>query len=460
MKSFGTALVPMVNANSAVFGEAVSEITVESGLVEQILAGGEALVRYRGGTALVAGALPGETVQFQCAARHRGVIRGRLLSVESASPHRTTTACPLADPIGIPCGGCALQSLSVSEHPQLKLAWIRHHFAALIDDGVTVGWLPGAPGAGLWQRRRRVHWHVAQQPNGEHHIVVGFRPKRSHAVLDSAACCVVTPILGALRSQLQQALEAATLPLTSSITATQLSDGIHILLEGVPPTDGSPPFAMLDGDGVEPLPLQWWWQQGERLLPWNRPVHTFHDALPAAVGGAMLLEVGVNDFVQADGDANRALVAWLIDQAQASRRVVDLFCGVGNCSLPLAMVTRTIVGADSNSNAIACANRSAKRLGLRADYRVVDLFHPFDAAPFVGADLLLLDPPRKGARRVVAMMGQLLPKRVIMMHCDPASGGRDATAMVQQGYRLTSLYALDMFAWSGHVETISAWQQC
>jgi len=433
-------------------------MAVETGQVEQILAGGESLVRYQGGTALVAGALPGETVQFQCEARHRGVVRGRLLAVESPSPHRTATACPLADPIGIQCGGCALQSLPASEHAALKLAWITQHFSALIDDRVTVGWLPGAPCVGGWQRRRRVRWHVAQQQSDARRVVVGFRPKRSHAVLDSADCCVVRPALSALRNQLQQAMEAGDLPLLSAITATQLDDGIHLLLEGVQPSDRPPPFDLLDGEN--PLPLQWWWQQGERLSPWNRPVHTFHDTLPAAGGGDMLLEVGANDFVQADSGANRALLGWLIAQAATSRRVVDLFCGVGNCSLPLATPHRTIVGADSSANAIACANRSAKRLGLHADYRVVDLFTPFDAAPFVGADLLLLDPPRKGARRVVAMMGQLLPKRVIMMHCDPASGGRDATAMAQQGYRLNALYALDMFAWSGHVEAISLWEQC
>ncbi|MDX8412962.1 MAG: methyltransferase [Mariprofundales bacterium] len=437
---------------------AYTQVGVETGAVEQTLAGGESLVRYQGGTALVAGALPGETVRFQCESRHRGVVRGKLLAVVSASPHRTVTACPIADPIGIQCGGCALQSLSVSEHSQLKLGWIRHHFSTLIDHSVTVDWLPGSPCVGLWQRRRRVRWHVAQQQDRAPHIAVGFRPKRSHLVLDSAACCVVTPALAALRDQLQQAMVSGDLPLPSAITATQLSDGIHLLLEGVALPDRAPPFDLLDGGGCA-LPLQWW-QQGQWLSPWSRPVHTFHDTLPAAGGGDILLEVGANDFVQADSDANRALLAWLIEQAESSRRVVDLFCGVGNCSLPLVTATRTVIGADSSPNAIACANRSAKRLGLQADYRVVDLFHPFDPAPFIGADLLLLDPPRKGARRVVAMMGRLLPKRVIMMHCDPASGGRDATAMVQQGYRLNALYALDMFAWSGHVEAISLWEQC
>ena len=422
-------------------------------MVARLLAGGEGLVRYPGGTALVAGVLPGETVLFQVAGRHRGALRGRLLAVERPSPHRITPACPLAAPSQPEvCGGCALQMVEPGEHANLKWGWIADHFSSSLHGAVASGWLPGAPPAGGWHRRRRVRWHVAGQ-GGE--IIIGFRPKRSALVLESGGCCVVTPRLAALRALLQQAMRAGKVPVASAVMATELGDGIHLVLEQ--PSSlaaGDPPFDAVDG-----LFVQWWWRNDGALRPWNRPVRPLHDLLPAADGGDVALQVGATDFVQADAAANRALVAWLQQQAPACGRVVDLFCGVGNCSLPLASPRRRVVGADSNRAAIACANRSAARLGVDADYRAVDLFQPFDPAPFVGADLLLLDPPRKGANRVVTMMARLLPRRVVMIHCDPASGGRDGAAMVRQGYRLEALYALDLFAWSGHVEAISLWTQ-
>ncbi|MDQ6963443.1 MAG: methyltransferase [Mariprofundales bacterium] len=441
-------------------------MAAEVGYVERTLAGGEALVRYQGGLALVAGALAGETVTFSCEGRHRGVMRGQLLSVvDTPSSHRIAAACPLATPSDTVCGGCALQMLAATEHARLKLSWISHHFAPLIDDSVAVGWLPGAPPAALWQRRRRVRWHVAVQGGGTHSVVVGFRPKRSHAVLDSGDCCVVTPALGALRTELQRAIEGGVLPPLAAVTATQLSDGIHIVIDGAEAIGGTqtlappstPPFTTLQWEEGLSLPLQWWWRRGGDLQPWGSPVALFHDRLPAADGGDVMLEVGADSFVQADSGANRALIHWLIAQAQTGSRVVDLFCGGGNCSLPLATAGCTIVGADSSASAIASARRSSHHLGVETDYRVVDLFHQFDPEPFVGADLLLLDPPRKGARRVVSLMGRLLPRSIIMLHCDPAAGGRDAKAVAKQGYRLQALYALDMFAWSGHVETVSLW---
>ena len=183
------------------------------------------------------------------------------------------------------------------------------------------------------------------------------------------------------------------------------------------------------------------------------------DRLPSVDGGMVEIEIGPLDFVQADAEINRLLIQWLIERCGADRRIVDLFSGCGNLSLPLATSGRTIIGADSNRAAVALANRSARTIGANARYLVVDLFRRFDPAEFTGADTLLLDPPRKGAKRIAAMMGRLLPRRLIMIHCDPASGGRDAEAVAARGYRLLALYTLDMFAWSGHLETVSLWER-
>ena len=107
----------------------------------------------------------------------------------------------------------------------------------------------------------------------------------------------------------------------------------------------------------------------------------------------------------------------------------------------------------------ACANASARRYGLDARYEPVNLFEPFDLSGFCGADVLILDPPRKGAKRICRSMGALLPSRIIMVNCDAASGARDAAELRQLGYHLRALRAFDLFPYTDHVEAMSLWQR-
>jgi len=142
------------------------------------------------------------------------------------------------------------------------------------------------------------------------------------------------------------------------------------------------------------------------------------------------------------------------------RFVADLFTGIGNLSLPLACATgATIRGADLCESSIRSANASAKTLGANAHYEAINLFESFDGSAFAGADVLILDPPRKGAKRICRNIGALLPASSIMVNCDVASGTRDAAELHKLGYRLQALRALDLFPYTGHVEAMSLWQR-
>ncbi|MDX8408957.1 MAG: methyltransferase [Mariprofundales bacterium] len=412
------------------------------GSVQQLLPGGESLVQTTQGSVLVADVLPGETVRILPQQRHRGVMRGRLRSIVQASPDRCTPSCSVA----AECGGCSMQHVSSAAQQSIKLDWLREAYRSVIRKETLVGWLPDTPDVTL---RRRVRWHVATQGDV---VILGFRQRRSHRLVNAADCMVVEPPLISLHHRLWDALSQDDLPPLKSITATLLYDGIHLVLESGATVSNAPPFLEIEG-----VPIQWWLQHEKTLVPWNRPVQSLHDRLPAVDGGEIDIAIPPLGFVQASSVANRALVRWLIAEAKDAKRVVDLFCGHGNLSLSLARDGRHIVGAEVDRDAVAQANRSAQDLGLAAEYHTADLFSDFDPAPFVAADVLILDPPRKGARRVAAMMGRLLPRKLIMIHCDPASGGRDAATVADQGYRLQSLYGLDMFSKSGHIESVSMW---
>jgi len=154
---------------------------------------------------------------------------------------------------------------------------------------------------------------------------------------------------------------------------------------------------------------------------------------------------------------NESMIQQVLAWSEGARRVVDLFSGVGNLSLPLAASGMHVHGAEVNVASVRAANANAKRLHLDARYEQVDLFKSFDVGSFVGADVLLIDPPRKGARNICRLLPRLMPQKVILIHCDVISAHGDAVAMMQQGYRLKALRALDLFPYSGHVESMSLW---
>jgi 23S rRNA (uracil1939-C5)-methyltransferase len=204
--------------------------------------------------------------------------------------------------------------------------------------------------------------------------------------------------------------------------------------------------------------VQWWWQGEAGVAPLSRPVKRLHDRLPA--GKAWLeVEVGPDDFVQAQEKGNTAMLRQIQSWVGKAGSVVDLFAGIGNLSLPLAALGSRVTGAEIRPASVRGANRNADRLGLGARYYVADLFGRFDPTPFIGADVLILDPPRKGAKKACRAMNVLLPQSVIMLHCDVEAGARDANMLASYGYSLQALEAFDLFPYTGHVEAMSFWRR-
>jgi len=129
-------------------------------------------------------------------------------------------------------------------------------------------------------------------------------------------------------------------------------------------------------------------------------------------------------------------------------------------SLPLAAATGArVFGAELNAASVRAASRNAKALGIVSSFVVANLFESFDIEPYIGADVLILDPPRRGAKRICNQIPRLLPKKIIMVSCDVAAGAHDGALLQQHGYRLKALRALDMFPYAGHVEAMSLWEQ-
>ena len=413
-------------------------MTMQTGHAKAILPGGDTLVHVNGTPLLVANAVPGDELALRLTGKRRGVMRAEIVEIVQPSAQRVQAPCPVAHA----CGGCALQHISGRNQALVKSGWVSDAFTSLMHQ--QTDWMPVQPDGERF--RRRLRWFVGQDEQGH---FLGFYTPASHQAVRHGDCMAVTPELNALRRLVEAHIKLETI---TSIQALQLSDGIHIILEAKLQPDHT------DISHCSGLPLQWWWRDEQHITrPLKKPVATFHDMLPTG-NRDIALAVGPDDFVQGQAEGNRELILQLQQWAGPARRVADLFCGIGNLSLPLASATGAhIYGAELNPASVRAANNNAKTLGLHASFEVANLFESFDPEPYIGADLLILDPPRRGAKRICRQISRLLPKKIIMISCDAAAGARDGELLKQHGYQLAALRALDLFPGAGHVETMSLW---
>ena len=413
------------------------DVSLIEGKAERLLPGGEAVVRKGETSVLVANAVGGDLLKIQIQSRRRGAERGKIIEIIQPSPQRITAPCPVASS----CGGCALQYMGVEDQAELKSDWVSHAFKSLKQPDTE--WMPVI--ANNHRFRRRVRWVVGCDEQG---TFLGYFAPASHQPVRHSNCMVVTAELNELHILLENQLGLEGL---DSVQAVQLSDGIHIILEGQSCPDIATENLKLS------LPLQWWWRNEGITRPLHKPVKQFHDTLPAGEQHIHMI-VGPDDFVQGQVEGNKEMISQIQQWCGSVQRISDLFCGIGNLSLPLAKATgATVFGAELNSASVSAASANAKRLGVSAQFSQANLFEDFDMEAFIGADVLILDPPRRGAKRICSNIMRLLPARIIMVSCDPAAGARDGALLKQHGYKLAALRALDLFPIAGHVEAMSYW---
>ncbi len=408
-----------------------------SGHIQTVAYGGDGITHHDNNTVFIPNTIAGEDIRYRITDKKRGVMRGKLDEISKPSPQRVSPPCAVSET----CGGCALQHMHLSAQADLKTSWVLDAFKPFISDNTE--FTPLQPHHSGFAGRRRVRWFVQ---NGK----LGFRKRFSHDLTHTHHCNALSKGLDRLR----HTLEALSIPASiQSIRATQLHNGTHIILE----SDQTCP----DDFTVPHNPhQQWWWRKldSPSIKALLKPTQTLFDRIALPDNQHIDIEIGANDFVQGHQQGNQMLIQQIIAWSQGSQRIVDLFSGCGNLSLPLAQALGAQVqGAELNPASVKAANSNAKRLKLDAHYQTMDLFGSFDLESFIGADTLILDPPRKGAKRICQHIRQLFPKQIIMVNCDLAAAKRDAKALFDAGFTLKALRPLDLFPYTGHVETLSLW---
>jgi len=424
---------------------------VEEGVVVALNHDGDGVIRDSK-TVFVAGALEGERVRFQRTARHRQHDEAQLLEVLEASPSRVVPRCAH---FGL-CGGCALQHLA----PAAQLVSKQRELAdtlARIGKVTPREWLAPIEGP-IWGYRRRARLgakFVAKRGR----VLVGFRERRKPYVAALERCEILASPVDALITPLAElltGLEARqAIPQIEVAVGESVSVLVFRVLEDLSVADraalaafeaerGLRVYLQRGGvDTVQPL-------QGERAC--------LHYTLPAE---GLRFEFLPTDFVQINAEVNRALVAHAVAQLQVGPqdRVLDLFCGLGNFTLPLARRAREVVGVEGDAALVERARHNAalNQLG-NVSFKTANLFDASIAATVLGGpfDRVLLDPPRAGALEVLPTLAALAPRRMVYVSCHPGTLARDLDVLCHQhGFQLAAAGVIDMFPHTNHVESIA-----
>ncbi len=411
----------------------------------------------RGGkTVFVAGALPGEMVEYRIRRRERSHDEAQLLRVIEASPDRVEPGCAH---FGL-CGGCSLQHLASESQLAIKDNMLRETLRR-IGKVEPQRWLPPLSGD-PWNYRRRARLG-ARFVHAKGRSLVGFREKLSSYVADVQRCRVLAQPVGDLIGALSELVTKLSIPMRIPQVEVAVADNATVLVMRT-----LSPLSAQDRQLLREFETQ----HGVRwLLQAGRP-----DQLEVLQGDApqlwyalpdydLRLTFQPADFIQVNGLMNQRLIAQVLGllELDADSEVLDLFCGLGNFTLPLARKARAVVGIEGEAALIERARANAIANGLQNVRFAVANLAGEDAAERCLTlaqggrySHVLLDPPRTGAADVLPALARLAPRRLVYVSCHPGSLARDLGILVSgHGFSLAAAGIVDMFPHTSHVESVA-----
>jgi 23S rRNA (uracil1939-C5)-methyltransferase len=407
--------------------------------VRALAAGGRGVARLADGrTAFLGQAFPGDRVHLQRGRAHSSYVEVERFELLEPSAERRAPPCPDQGR----CGGCDWMALSPATQRQHKADILRQSLVRvgkIAPERLPVE-LPIVAGEDLGYRRR-VRLHLAGR-------TLGFHAQLSRTLVRVEQCHVCAPELWAAVVQLQARLADETV-----VQAAWLSDvvDVDVRLLGDSPRPalrfGLRPGRMLPQPFLELLAEFAFVEDTDGLGQLHALTETTFTRLPP--GG----------FVQVNSEVNQRLLAEVLAVAEGceAKTALDVYSGVGNFALPLSRLGIETLGLELAAEAVRCARLAASEQGLPATFRVGDADRLLGelAAGGQGYDLVVLDPPRKGAKGLAGLLAKLCRRSLVMISCDPVTLARDVADLENAGLRLTRTMVLDMFPQTHHIESLS-----
>jgi len=429
--------------------------------VEKLSHDGRGIARQDGKILFVDGALPGETVMAKVVSTRSKFDELRTLEVLTAAPDRQTPPCEFADL----CGGCSLQHMSSDAQIGFKEDTLREQFAHF--GGIEPEeWIePMRPESTLGYRRKArmgVRYVKARES-----VLVGFREKRNSFLTDIDRCVVLDPRIGErvlpLRALLHSMEAYARIP---QVEVACGDDTAAMVFRNMDDLSSSDRDKLVSFGQANDLHVY--------LQP--KGPDTVHRIWPESAGKDeerlsyrldafdLTMKFHPMDFTQVNAGINKAMVSRAVEwlDVQPGERVLDLFCGLGNFTLPLARRGAQVVGVEGDDAMVARGRENAELNGLEnVSFHGADLHGDFTGQSWAkeGFDKILIDPPRSGAEEICKYLTAFNAKRIVYVSCNPATLARDAGVMAQNGYRLVRAGVMDMFPHTTHVESMALFER-
>jgi 23S rRNA (uracil1939-C5)-methyltransferase len=416
-----------------------------------------------GKVVFVEGALPGERVSFETLKKKKNWESGRMVTLARASSMRVEPSCPEFDH----CGGCSMQHLEPSAQVAMKQRVLEDNLWHIGKVKAETIMRPMyGPTWGYRYRARLSVRYVAKKET----VLVGFHERSSSYVADMKTCKILPPHLDRMLMPLRELVRALSIYAQVPQIEVAVGEAVTALVLRI-----MEPLSRADEQLLKAFADQWniqWWLQPkgpDTAAPFYPIGPELYYTLPEF---GIKMPFKPTDFTQVNHHINRLLVhkALGLLEVQPGERVADLFCGLGNFTLPLATQAREVVGIEGSTALTTRALENARANGLshKTSFSTRNLFEVTkdDLVALGKFDRMLVDPPRDGAVALAVALAELresrpelLAKRIVYVSCSPSTLARDAGILVHRaGYVLKKAGVVNMFPHTSHVESIGVFE--
>ena len=414
---------------------------------------GRGMVKVNGKTVFVDGALPGETVVANIDQEKKEYAKASTIKVITGAAERETPLCRHYHE----CGGCDLQHVNMAS----QLAYKGESLLALVAKFARVSDVALAPTlAGEPLGYRRSARFGLQYQAKQRRLAMSFRRKNSNQLFQQNECPVLAPQLEALITPVHQVLQQLSIVEKLGHVAFYLAEqGPAILLRHLKALTKADMQRLIEF--ADKYQVYWFLQGNDNLVQALHHEVQLSYPLPQ---WQLNIQFTPNNFIQVNDSVNQKMIAqalaWL--DVQPDDRVLDLFSGLGNFSLPLATKAKQVVGIEGIDAMVEQATLNAEQAGLtNVSFYQADLSSDFSQQPWAqeAFNKALLDPARDGALFVTEHLAKLNCDRIVYVSCHPATMARDAQVLLERGYQLTRLGLIDMFPHTAHMESMALFER-
>lgn len=425
--------------------------------IESFCHDGRGLTHLDGRATFVDGGLPGERVELAYTELKRDFAEAKVIRILQASPLRSVPKCEY---FGI-CGGCSFQHVDPERQIMVKQQILQDQFRRIAHLNNISFWPPiRGP---LWGYRHKARLSVKYVPKKQR-TLVGFREKATHFVADIGHCAVLHPRVGDRLSQIADLVNRLSIRARiPQIEVASGDSGCVLVLRNLAEASAEDRLLLTDFGRAHDFSIYLQPNGPDSLFPVDQSKYRpLSYALP---GHDVRFDFEALQFTQVNPDINRRMVDRAIQLLDPGchDRVIDLFCGIGNFTLPIARYVEKIAGVEGDRELIEQARKNAA-INCLENVR----FHVADLATEVGHEqwcrdsysLAVLDPSRAGAEAILNYFPRWGVRRIVYISCNPATLARDAAILTGNfGYRIQGAGVMDMFPQTSHVESIALFEK-